>query len=60
MSKQWTDEQRQKYNEANKARQAEIRRLAKEKKQPAIQITIMDASPELLDALRSAMEVNNV
>lgn len=56
MSKEWTDEQRAKYNEANKARQAEIRKIAKEKKQPALQITIMEATPELVAAIIAVLE----
>lgn len=59
MSKEWTPEQRAKYNEANKARQAEIRRIAKAKKEEVgqtIKIVINSATPELIEAIIKAME----
>lgn len=55
MSKQWTEEQRLAYNKANSERQKEIRRKAKELSKP-IQITITNASPELIALVVAAME----
>lgn len=55
MSKKWTEEQRLAYNKANSERQKEIRRKAKELSKP-IQITITNASPELIALVVAAME----